>query len=355
MYAAVVRELTHDSQLAYAFSTLAMELDQKLYGRVSSPVAFLHAWFVNHWINPLKTNPAFAWDGARIGLNENDVLYGCFNAAAHVMYLNFSGAPLQQVVQEANRQIARIAGRVRVAAFHCLLERQLAMALLGHTTHRLSLSDDKYDEERDVASICATSNYNQIGYYCVAKMRLNYYYGDYAAALRYAEQALPILPAFRGQVGEWEFVFYHALAAAARAQELSAVEREPLLHTAEKQLAKLETWAGIGPANFVHKRDLLRAELLRAQGEKQGAADAFDAAVTSAGESGFVHDLALAHERAALFHQALGNPENVRTHALAAVSHYETWEALAKSAAVRETLLAPRPSGVSRKVFQAEI
>ena len=72
MYAAVVRELTQDSQLAYDFSTLAMDLDRTLYGRVSSPVSFLHAWFVNHWINPMRTNPAFAWEGARIGLNEND-------------------------------------------------------------------------------------------------------------------------------------------------------------------------------------------------------------------------------------------------------------------------------------------
>ncbi len=353
MYAAVVRELTHDSQLAYAFSTLAMDLDQKLYGRVSSPVAFLHAWFVNHWINPMKTNPAFAWDGARIGLNENDVLYGCFNAAAHVMYLNFSGAPLQQVVQEANRQIARIAGRVRVAAFHCLLERQLAMALLGRTAHRLSLSDDKYDEERDVASICATSNYNQIGYYCVAKMRLNYYYGDYEAALRFAEQALPILPAFRGQVGEWEFVFYHALAAAARAQALSASERQTLLHTSEKLLTKLDAWANVGPSNFAHKRDLLRAEWLRAGNDVTSAA-AFETAIVSASQSGFLHDLALAHERTALFYQAEGDAEKVRVHALAAISHYETWEAFAKSAALRETLLAPKAAGLSHKIVRAE-
>ena len=63
MYAAVVRGLTQDSELAFAFSTLAMDLDRKLYGRVSSPVSFLHSWFVNHWIRPMRTNPAIAWEG----------------------------------------------------------------------------------------------------------------------------------------------------------------------------------------------------------------------------------------------------------------------------------------------------
>jgi len=351
MYAAVVRELTQNSPLACELSTLAMNLDRKLNGRVSSPVAFLHAWFVNHWINPLKTNPAFAWDGARTGLNENELLYGCFNAAAYVMYLNFSGAPLQQVVQEANRQMARIAGRVRVAAFHCLLERQVALALQGRTVHRLSLSDGTYEEDRDVASICATSNYNQIGYYCVAKMRLHYYYGEHEAAVRYAEQALPFLPAFQGQVGEWEFVFYRALASAARAQELSGPERETLLKTAEEMVAKFEAWANIGPANFAHKRDLIRAELLRARNEHQAAAASYEAAVISAAESGFVHDLALAHERALLFYRASGDMEKSRMHAQAAVTHYEKWEAWAKSTAIRDTLIQPKDAGISPKVF----
>jgi serine/threonine protein kinase/tetratricopeptide (TPR) repeat protein len=340
MYAAVVRELTQNSQLAYELTTLAIALDQKLYGRVSSPVAFLHAWFVNHWINPLKTNLAFAWDGARIGLKENELLYGCYNAAAYVMYMNFSGAPLQQVVQEADRQMARIAGRVRVAAFHCLLERQVALALQGRTTHHLSLSDGKYDEVRDVASICATSNYNQIGYYCVAKMRLHYYYGEYEAALRYAEQALPILPAFQGQVGEWEYVFYRALASAARARELSGLERESLLKTADELAAKFEVWASMGPSNFAHKRDLIRAELLYARNERKPAAAAYHAALISAAESGFVHDEALAHERVAVFYRAADDAEQSRTHAQAAVTHYEKCEAWARSAAIRDTLLA---------------
>ena len=338
MYAAVLRGMTHDSHAAYAFSDLAIELDRKMYGRVSAPVAFLHAWFINHWVNPVNTNHELAREGARVGSQENDVLYGCFNAAAHVMYLNFSGVPLQQVVAEAERQMSHIGGRVRVAAFHCLLERQLALALLGRTEHRLSLSDDRFDEERDVASICGTSNYNQIGYYCTAKMRLNYYYGDYEAALKFAEQGLPILPAFQGQVGEWEFLFYRALASAARAQEITGPERHALLRITQELLGQFQAWAEDGPANFTHKRDLIRAELLAALGTTE-AAGAYATAVTSAEASGFAHDAALAHERAALFHHAQGEGDVAMAHGNAAISHYDRWEAKAKSAALREQMI----------------
>lgn len=338
MYAAVLRGMTGDSNAAYAFSNWAMELDRKMYGRVSAPVAFLHAWFINHWVNPLKHNPDLAREGARVGLRENDVLYGCFNAAAHVMYLNFSGARLQQVVAESERQMSHIGGRVRVAAFHCLLERQLALALLGRTEHRLSLTDERFHEERDVASICGTSNYNQIGYYCTAKMRLHYYYGDYEGALRYAEQALPILPAFQGQVGEWEFLFYRALASAARSREVTGADRNALLLSAQDLLQQFQGWADINPANFAHKRDLIRAELLAACAGPD-TDDAYSTAVASAEASGFAHDIALVHERAALFYQSRGNRETAVAHAQVAISHYEQWEAWAKSAALREQMI----------------
>ncbi len=239
------------------------------------------------------------------------------------------------MVQEANRQLARIAGRVRVAAFHCLLERQMALALQGRTIHRLSLSDEKFDEERDVASICLTSNHNQAGYYYVAKMRLHYYYGEYETACRYGGQALSILPAFRGQVGESEFAFYRALSSAARARECSGSERDALLTTAEELLEKFEAWALIGPANFAHKADLVRAELLHARGASERAVTAYAAAVISAAGSSLIHDEALAHERAARFHQASDGVERCRAHALAAATCYEKWEAWARSAAVR--------------------
>src|SRR5262245_66252625 len=103
-------------------------------------------------------------------------------------------------------------------------------------------------------------------------MRLAYYYGDDAAAVAYAERALPTLPAFRGQIGEWEFAFYRALASAARAAEADERERGRLIAVAEELLEAYEKWVAVGPANFAHKRDLIAAELHRARREDDRAA-----------------------------------------------------------------------------------
>jgi tetratricopeptide (TPR) repeat protein len=337
-YAAVLGQLTHDSRRSHAFSELAMELDRKLHGRVSAHVAFLHAWFINHWVNPMQTSVQYAREGADTGLAENDLLYGCFNAAAHVIYLNFSGTPLQQVVAQATREMSRIGGRVRVAAFHCLLERQVALALLGRTADRLSLTDDDYDEGHALTSICGTSNYNQAGYYYTAKTRLHYYYGDYEHALKVSESALPILMSFQGQVAEWEFYFYRALALIGRAQETGSPLSESLIGEAGELAQKFEAWAEHGPGHVVHKRDLIRAELMRATCRDE-AAEYYEAALRSAEASGFVHDLALAHERTALFLLSAGRSEEGRRQAEMAAEYYDRWEAFAKSRAIREELL----------------
>jgi serine/threonine protein kinase len=343
MYAAVARSMAGDSRLGYALSQLAMDLDHRLGGRVSSPVAFLHAWFVNHWIEPLHSNLHHAGHGARIGFEENDLLYGSFNASASVMYLSLSGAPLHKVLQEANSEISRIDGRVRIAAFHCLLERQFVLALMGKTRHRLSLTDDRYHEERDLASIFATSNYNQWVYLYIAKMRLHYYYGEYQAALEYSEKALPLLAAFAGQVGEWDFAFYRALASLGRAAEVEIAVRNPLIETGTRLLEQFSNWARLCPTTFAHKRDLIEAELLRLWGENDAIENAYAVALAAADASGFLHDAALANERAALYFASTGNADAAQEHALQALSAYANWGALAKCAHIRSFLVTTSP------------
>lgn len=347
-YAAVVRDLTGDTRLAYSFSQLAMDLDRRVHGRVSSPVTFLHAWFVNHWNNPVKTNLSLALEGSQTGFDGGDVLYGSFNAAAYVIYLSLTGAPLRRVIQAAEQQMARIGGRVRVAAFHCLLERQLALALAGCTQDRLSFTDADYDEERDLASICATSNHNQIGYFCTAKMRLHYYHYDYQTALRYAQQALLLKAAFQGQVAEWEFTFFYALSVLGRASQVVGTEREHLLKIAAQLLERVSSWAELCETNFRHKRDLIEAEFLRLQKRGSEAATIYERAAALAAEHGFTQDAALSHERAARFFDAHQNIAQARFHFEQALGAYKAWGAAAKVASLGEHF----PSYVAKSISQ---
>lgn len=334
-YALVVRNLTGDGRLAYDFGRLAIDTDIRLRGRGGASALFVHYWFLNHWIHPIEINLEPTLESAEVGFEEQNILYACFSAAAYVIYGNAAGWELDRVVQAADEQLARIAGRVRVAAFHALQERQIAQALAGRTKSILSFSDETYDEERDLAYIVATPNYSQITYYYRSKMQIHYLYRDYAGALAWAEKGVPLLPSVESQVGEWQFVFYHALTALACAGRMEGEASLGLLSTARCLQAQYQRWSARCEANFAHRRDLIMAEILRVSGEGDAAA-AFEKAVAGAEARGWLHDMALAHELKAAYHFGAGERTAALLHAERAAETYTRWGAHAKAGEVRD-------------------
>ena len=75
-------------------------------------------------------------------------------------------------------------------------EEQVAKALQGRTSDYTSLTDEKYDEQKDIASICKTDLYNQIAYYLVSKLKLHSHFGNWDEAISWGEKSIPLLPAF---------------------------------------------------------------------------------------------------------------------------------------------------------------
>ncbi|MBZ0275567.1 MAG: protein kinase [Anaerolineae bacterium] len=319
VFAALYRGMTGDSKTAYAFSEMAQTLDEHMGKFVTAPIKFLHTWFINHWVNPLSTSLQYNLDCAQAGLEKNDFLYSFFNLAAYVRYLQRSGAPLTDVIAVGEKHGAMINKGVAVAAFHCLHETQMAKALAGLTISPTSFTDAAVDEERDIASICQTENYNQIAYYLISKVRLHYLFGEDDKALEYAQQSLPILAAFQGQAAEFDIVLYYALALLSTYERTGDTE---LLATARTQLEKLQAWSALCEGNFQHKALLVQAELAGIEGES-GSEALYNAAAAAAEKHGFTQYVALAYELAA----ARSKNPAYREQAAAA---YQQWGAYAK-------------------------
>jgi predicted ATPase len=112
MYSVVYGAQTHDRRKAYAFSRLALDLDacheHKLLGRVG----FVHGWFHNHWLNPLRTNLEITLPSADAAFRSGDVTFGCYNLAADLTYQAAAGFPLSEVIDTARLHLERF-GTVR--------------------------------------------------------------------------------------------------------------------------------------------------------------------------------------------------------------------------------------------------
>ena len=312
MFSIVYRAMTSDTLTAFEFSQLALDLDARHGKRLFSPVAFIHHYFNYHWLHPVEECLEMAAQAADAGFAGGDLMYACFNNSAHVIYLAYGGRPLSEVMECARRNYARNGRRVLNAAFHCVLQLQIAKALAGRTRDLVTLTDDEYDEERDLASVCRTDLHEEAGWYYASKLRLHYLAGDAAGALDCVARALPMIQAIAGQCVESEFAVYRALALLARVQELASqpeAGHAALLDEARTVIAQIHTWAASGPRAFAHRLLLVEGELAATEGRVDAAREALNAAAEAARNLGHIHYEALAHERCAALLARAGSPD----------------------------------------------
>jgi len=327
LFTIVARNVLDDSRLADAFSRLALEEDARQGGGMTAVVAFLRSWFVGHWIASFRDNLPTCQVGIEAGRASGDFLYFCFSHANYVICLAASGAPLAEVIRTAEEHLEPIGRRVLIAHFHCVLERQLARALAGSTRAPLSLSDETFDEERDLASIGRTNNSTQIGYYHTCRLKLHYYRGEARPALANADKALAVLPSFKGTPAEIDLIFFHALALLMRATEVEEPVCAEHLGAARAQRATMARWAADCAANFEHKLQLLDAEIARVEGRDADAFRGYVEAARSAEAFGFTQHAALAWERAARHRARAGDGIAAETAFAEAQVRYRCWGA----------------------------
>jgi tetratricopeptide (TPR) repeat protein len=296
---------------------------------MEADVLFLNNCFLNHWVAPIAETLADCDIGGEAGLRSGAILYGCYNYATYVVMLAASGAPRKEVVEAAEARLKHVGHLVLVARFHCILERQLALALDGRTESPTSLTDDTFDEVRDLAFICRTTNSNQVGYYHAARMKLYYFRGEYRDALDASDQAHAVRESCARQMVEVDLVFFRALTLLALAIDEAGPRRSCQLQHARELLETLERWRLDCEANFGHKALLVQAEFARSEGRDADALRLYREAATSAEIHGFRQYTALARELAGRHFERIGDHEAARSSLREAAEGYRAWGASA--------------------------
>ena len=92
----------------------------------------------------------------------------------------------------------------------------------------------------------------------------------------------------------------------------------------------MKTWAGDCPENFQNKYDLVEAEKARVLGQNWQAQEFYEKAIQGAKKSEFIHEEAIAYERAAEFYLSLGREEIGQLYFRNAYHCYSRWGAKAK-------------------------
>ncbi|NEU10388.1 AAA family ATPase [Flavihumibacter sp. R14] len=338
MYSVIYKGMTGDHIGAYQWSDLAMQADKKNNNTLFSSVAFVHTWFHNHWVNPLPASLLLALQAADAGFKAGDILFACFNLSGYVVYLTACGRPLLEVMDVARAHLSNNQKRVMNAAFHLILELQFAKALAGETNDYLSLTDDEYIEETDISSICNTELGNQIGYYLVARVKLHTHFGKWQDALLWAEQSMPLLKAFEGQIAEIDLVQYRTVAALTGLAKGDFDDRKKLTELAMDSLQIMRRWAAMCPANFQHKALFLEAFLAGVEGDADKSELLFAEAGKLAVTGGFLNDIAQINECRLILQKSRNE---ILTALKSTLDSYQNWGAYGKVEYLRKLYEVP--------------
>jgi PAS domain S-box-containing protein len=355
LYAMLLVSIFHDIPTGYAFSEMTIKLNEKLHDlKLRGTVLHIHGSHINVWRNHIATDIPFLERGFIGCVEAGDVTMANYNGYQGSWQIIQLGSPLADTYKSLEKYTAFARQSKHEAVYQTIrLQQMLLMNLRGLTHQNLTLSDDNFDESRALSIITDAGFVSGIIFYHIIKLIIFFTYQQYSQALNSALElsnfpvktlALPI---------ETDYILYYSLTLTALYGTVSNQEQKQFLQTLESHQQQLQYWANHCSANFLHKSQLVAAEIARIEGRDLEAMRLYEQSIASAREQGFVQYEALANELAAKFYLQREFELIAKTYLQAAKNAYVRWEASAKVKQLEESYsqLLPQQQVISSGTF----
>ena len=191
------------------------------------------------------------------------------------------------------------------------------------------LSGEAMDEDALLNKALENQRLNVLAIVYFLKLWLSYLFGEYEEAAEMARKCLRIRKSmpFRGGNEAIETFYTGLVAAEMVRREQQQNQRELWRSIAAESIKAMENWASLCPWKVSGKLSLMQAEIAFTDGNFSAAAEAYHASIELAKQHRFVHEEALANERAGMFFSSTCGTTsdaniNANTDADAAERHY---------------------------------
>ncbi|WP_373528478.1 AAA family ATPase [Nostoc sp.] len=355
MYAMLLVSIFHDIPTGYAFSEMTIQLNEKFNDlKLKGTVLHIHGSHVNVWRNHIATDIPFLERGFIGCVEAGDVTMANYNGYQSSWQIIQLGSPLSDTSKSLEKYIIFASQSKHEAVYQTIkLQQMLLMNLRGLTHHNLTLSNDGFDEALALSIITDSGFVSGIIFYHIIKLIIFFTYRQYAEALNCALELSSFPVSILALPIETDYVLYYSLTLAALYPTVSSQEQKQFLQTLELHQHQLQYWANNCPANFLHKSQLVAAEIARIEGRELEAMRLYEQSIASAREQGFVQYEALANELAAKFYLEQKFELIAKTYLQEAKNAYLRWEASAKIKQLEECYpqLLPQQQLVSNETF----
>ncbi|MFY0527138.1 trifunctional serine/threonine-protein kinase/ATP-binding protein/sensor histidine kinase [Archangium gephyra] len=315
----------------HAFGELACALVERHGFSAYRGMALYSLQIINPWTQPMARSLELIRSAFHHALLAGDFQAACYCCNHIVTDSLMLGQPLDEVHAES---VARY-DFVRRAGFQDVLDvirgsQRYVQQMRGLTRSFDTLSGEDFEEEAFEASLTPDRMSTMRCWYWILKMQARYMCGAYEEARAAGDKAAGLLWTSIGHIQLLDFHLYRGLTLAASLPGAAPGERERWLEELRGHQRQLAEWAGHGPGNFLAPERMLSGELARVTGRSEEAMSAYEEAIQSAREHGFLQNVALASELAANFWRARRFPTIADSYARGAREAYLRWGAHGK-------------------------
>ncbi|MEA2730031.1 MAG: hypothetical protein QOF70_4506 [Acetobacteraceae bacterium] len=322
-----------DYQAAYRFGRIGCELvERRGLRRFQARVYMLFGVHIMVWAGQLREARDLVRHAFEAASDIGDLTYVVYSCASLNVILLAAGDPLAEVQREVEHGLA-FAQRARfgISVDRISMQLGLVRTLRGLTPTFGRLDHEHLDElqmERRFADNPDLAFPACL--YWIYKLQARFLAGDYAAAADASSRAQPLLWTLPSQLETAEYHFYGALCGAGSCDSAAAGERQQHLDALAAHYRQLQVWAANCPENYENRAALIGAEIARIEGRDGDAMRLYEQAIRSARDNGFVHNEAIAYERASAFYRARGFDQFADLYLRNARYRYLRWGAAGK-------------------------
>jgi len=331
-YALILCGVINDSELGYELGKVALNLTADLSPFIKGKILFYVSNFIFHWKTHLRETLQFSKMGAKYSLEGGDLEYTAWFYQFGCCSLYWQGEELnnlKQKIENANCAIRQTKQEQPLS--HQYMLYQVVSNLMDNSQDACSLMSENYNEQEFLAQYEIVNDYLGIYYFHLYKTILNYLFGQHEQARIHSGIAAQNISSATAQFVVPIFYFYDSLTQLAIYPCEAESGQKHILAQVQDNQEKMRKWAEFAPMNFLHKFYLVEAEICKIQGKKYQAMDYYDRAIILAQEQGYIQEMAIANELAAIFYSQLGRTKLAKSYMDEAHYNYISWGAIAKA------------------------
>ncbi|NEP09068.1 MAG: AAA family ATPase [Symploca sp. SIO2C1] len=266
------------------------------------------------------------------GIDAGEYEYASYAAINYCLIKLFGGQNLEEVELDYQKYTNLIKKLKQDFSFYNLVIFYNLTTILSKTNNNLPITIENFQRQENELLKEWTAQNNEwllLLAYC-AKIINFYLLKDYFSAFNSSTNAEKYKNATAAYLTTPQHKFYSSLSLIANYHNCTIEQQKKILKQVQKNQEDINIWASHCPANFQNKYNLVAAEKARVLGKNWQAQELYEKAIQGAKQSEFIHEEAIAYERAAEFYLSLAREEIGRLYLKNAHHCYSRWGATAK-------------------------